>query len=201
VSLSRGEALASPKNGAARTVHARMAMTKAVIGIVRHVRQAESLVSQLKASGFKTQDISVLFPNTEGSRDFAHEHSTKAPEGAIAGVSMGGLVGGAVGLLAGLGALAVPPLGLFIAAGPVMAALSGAAAGATCCGIVGALVGFGIPEMEAKLYEGKIRDGNLLLAVHTRDPEMRARADTIFKSNGAHDVSTMREAHVPRHMN
>jgi hypothetical protein len=141
-------------------------MKKAVIGIVRQVRQAESLVSQLKASGFKTQDISVLFPNTEGARDFAHEHST---------------------------------IGFFIAAGPLMAALSGAAAGATAFGIAGALVGVGIPEVEAKLYEGKIRDGNLLLAVHTSDPEMSARADTIFKRNGAHDVSTMREASIPRH--
>jgi hypothetical protein len=173
-------------------------MKKAVIGIVQTVRQAETLVSQLKASGFKTQDISVLFPNTEGARDFAHEHSTKAPEGAIAGVGAGGLLGGAIGLLAGIGALAIPGLGPLIAAGPVMSALSGAAAGAAAGGIVGALVGFGIPEVEAKLYEGKIRDGNLLIAVHTNDPEMRARADKIFKSNGAHDVSTMREAAVPR---
>jgi hypothetical protein len=173
-------------------------MKKAVIGIVQTVRQAETLVSQLKASGFKTHDISVLFPNTEGERDFAHEHSTKAPEGAIAGVGAGGIVGGAIGLLAGLGALAIPGLGPLIAAGPIMAALSGAAAGAAAGGVVGALVGLGIPEVEAKLYEGKIRDGNLLIAVHTRDPEMRARADKIFKSNGAHDVSTMREAAVPR---
>ncbi len=173
-------------------------MKKAVIGIVQTVRQAETLVSQLKASGFKTQDISVLFPNTEGTRDFAHEHSTKAPEGAIAGASAGGILGGAVGLLAGIGVLALPGMGPLIAAGPVMAALSGAAAGACVIGIVGALVGFGIPEVEAKLYEGKIRDGNLLIAVHTNDPEMRARADKIFKSNGAHDVSTMREAALPR---
>ena len=173
-------------------------MNKAVIGIVQTLPQAESLVSELKSVGFSTQDISVLFPNKTGTKDFAHVHNTKAPEGAVTGASAGGLMGGTIGLLAGIGALAIPGLGPFIAAGPLMAALSGAAAGATLGGVTGALVGLGIPEMEAKLYEGKIRGGNILVAVHTADGEMRKRAEQILKTHGAADVSTMNETSVPK---
>src|SRR5215204_728718 len=135
-----------------------MASKKAVLGLVTSHAQAESVVSDL---------TSALFPDKSGTRDFAHEQNTKAPEGAIAGAGAGGALGGTLGLLAGIGALAIPGLGPFIAAGPILAALSGAAAGATVGGVTGALVGMGIPEIEAKRYEGKIRGGNLLISVHT----------------------------------
>ncbi len=172
-------------------------MNKAVICILDNRQQAEAIVHHLHGAGFRTSDISVLFPNTQGTVDFAHEHSTKAPEGTVAGVSAGGAIGGTIGLLAGIGALAIPGLGPFIAAGPLMAALSGAAAGAAVGGITGALVGVGIPEFEAKAYEGKIRGGNLLVSVHTESSEERARAEDIFKKMGAKDVSTTTEAAVP----
>src|SRR5688500_17931935 len=139
-------------------------MKKAVIGILDSHAQAETVVDTLTREGFATNDISVLFPDKRGGQDFAHEHSTKAPEGAVAGVVAGSVIGGTLGLLAGIGALAVPGIGPLIAAGPVMAALSGAAAGAAVGGITGALVGMGIPEVEAKVYEGKVRGGNILVA-------------------------------------
>ena len=173
-------------------------MNKAVIGIVQTMPQAEQIVSTLQSAGFCGQDISVLFPNKSGTKDFAHEHHTKAPEGAVGGASAGGVLGGTLGLLAGIGALAIPGLGPFIAAGPIMAALSGAAAGAAAGGVAGALVGLGIPEIEAKVYEGKIRGGNLLVAVHSAEGEMRKRATEIMKANGAEDVSTIKEASVPK---
>jgi hypothetical protein len=173
-------------------------MNKAVIGIAQTLPQAEKIVSSLHSAGFRGEDISVLFPNKSGTKDFAHEHHTKAPEGAVGGASAGGVLGGTIGLLAGIGMLAIPGLGPFIAAGPIMAALSGVAAGATVGGITGALVGLGIPEIEAKVYEGKIKGGNLLIAVHSADAEMRKRADEIMKAGGAQDVSTIHEASVPK---
>lgn len=132
-------------------------MKKAVMCIVQNQNQLEPVVGQLQGAGFSNNDISVLFPNKSGTKDFAHEHNTKAPEGAVAGAGAGGVLGGTLGLLAGIGALAIPGLGPFIAAGPIFAALSGAAAGAAVGGIAGALVGMGIPEIEAKRYEGKIK--------------------------------------------
>lgn len=173
-------------------------MKKAVVGIVQTLPQAEALVTELRAQGFDSKDISVLLPNKSGTNDFAHEHNTKAPEGAAAGASAGGVVGGTLGLLAGIGALAIPGLGPFIAAGPIMATLSGLAAGATLGGLTGALVGLGIPEYEAKVYEGKIRGGNMLVAVHTEDAEMRKRADQTLRAAGAQDVSTVAEATPPK---
>ncbi|RYZ63261.1 MAG: DUF3341 domain-containing protein, partial [Proteobacteria bacterium] len=128
-------------------------MKKSVVCIVPDRSKAELIVDQLKAAGFSDNDLSVLFPDQQGTRDFAHEHNTKAPEGAVAGVSAGGALGGTLGLLAGIGALAIPGLGPFIAAGPLVAALSGAAVGAAAGGLTGALVGMGIPEIEAKAYE------------------------------------------------
>jgi uncharacterized membrane protein len=172
-------------------------MNKAVIGIVQNREQAETVVETLQSSGVKSTDISVLFPNKQGAHDFAHEHNTKAPEGAVTGIGTGGIVGGAIGLLAGIGALAIPGLGPFIAAGPLMATLSGAAAGATLGGITGALVGLGIPEYEAKIYEGKIRGGNLLIAVHTSDANERKRIEDVYKRAGAVDVTTVNESSVP----
>jgi hypothetical protein len=171
---------------------------KTVIGIVESQAQAETLVDSLQAAGFSGNDISALFPDKRGTKDFAHEKNTKAPEGAVAGIAGGGVIGGTVGLLAGIGALAIPGLGPFIAAGPLMAALSGAAAGAAVGGIAGALIGLGIPELEAKRYEGKVRGGNILLAVHVESSEMQKRAEEILKRGGAEDVTSTSEASVPR---
>lgn len=173
-------------------------MNKAVMGIVPQRDQAEAIVLGLKDAGFSTNDISVLFPNREGTKDFAHEQNTKAPEGAVAGAGTGGLLGGTLGLLAGIGALAIPGLGPFIAAGPIMGALSGMAAGAAVGGITGALVGLGIPEIEAKRYEGKIKDGNILISVHTETAEQLKRAEQIFKAGRANDVVSTTEASVPK---
>jgi hypothetical protein len=174
-----------------------MATNKAVIGLVTTQVQAESIVSELERAGFSRNDISALLPDKQGSRDFAHEQNTKAPEGATVGVSAGGAVGGTLGLLAGIGALAIPGLGPFIAAGPIMAALSGAAAGAAVGGITGALVGMGIPEVEAKQYEGKLAGGNILLSVHAESSEERSRAKAIMESGGAADVKSVGEQSVP----
>lgn len=173
-------------------------MSKAVIGIVETYGQAEAIVANLQQAGFGTNDISVLFPDKQGTRDFAHEKNTKAPEGATAGASAGGVIGGTIGLLAGIGALAIPGLGPFIAAGPIMAALSGAAAGAAVGGVTGALIGLGIPEIEAKKYEGKLKGGNILIAVHTESAEARKAAENALERSGAHDVSTKTEVAVPR---
>jgi hypothetical protein len=174
-----------------------MSKNKVVIGIVDSEVQAENIVQQLTSSGFPSTDISAIFPDRHGTKDFAHEHNTKAPEGAVAGATGGGLVGGTLGLLAGIGALAIPGLGPFIAAGPLMAALSGAAAGAAVGGVTGALIGLGIPEIEAKLYEGKLRGGNILLAVHVDSSDEDKRAKMILERGGAKDVSSTSEASVP----
>ena len=171
-------------------------MARAVFCIAKSELQAIDIVDGLKAAGFSSGDVSVLFPDKGASRDFAHEQKTKAPEGATAGASTGGVLGGALGWLAGIGTLAIPGLGPFIAAGPIMGALSGAAAGAAVGGIAGALIGMGIPEHEAKLYEGKVRGGNILISVHTEDGEERRRAKDVFEGAGAEDVATKQEASV-----
>jgi len=173
-------------------------MKNAVFGIANTVAQAESIVSGLQASGFSTSDISVLLPDKEGTRDFAHEKKTKAPEGATTGGLTGMGVGGALGLLAGIGALAIPGVGPLIAAGPIMGALSGAAVGGATGGLIGALIGLGIPELEAKQYEGKVRAGNILISVHTEDRDQRSRAKDILTQLGATDVSSTGEANVPK---
>lgn len=171
-------------------------MEKAVFCIANSETQARSIVDQLKAAGFSNNDISVLFPDKSGTKDFAHEQHTKAPEGAAAGAGTGGVLGGALGWLVGIGTLAIPGLGPFIAAGPIMAALSGAAAGAAIGGLSGALIGMGIPEYEAKRYEGKIKEGNILISVHTDDSTERSRAKDIFTRAGADDISYTGEARV-----
>ncbi len=175
-------------------------MKRSVIGIVETQIQANHIVDDLQTSGVAPEDISVLFPDLSGTKAFAHEHHTKAPEGAVAGVSAGGVVGGTVGLLAGIGALAIPGVGPLIAAGPLMAALSGVAAGAALGGLAGALVGLGLPEIEAKTYEGMIRGGNILLAVHTDNNETEKRAKRTFEKHRAHDVVVTSDAAVPREM-
>jgi len=170
--------------------------TKAIFGFTSTEAQAERIVYELKAAGFSPNDISALLPDKTATRDFAHEKATKAPEGAATGVGAGGLLGGGLGWLVGIGSLAIPGLGPFIAAGPIMAALGGAAVGAAVGGLTGALVGMGIPELEAKQYESKIREGNILLSVHTEDSDERTRAKEILDRNGARDVSSSTEASV-----
>jgi hypothetical protein len=171
-------------------------MAKAVFGIARSEAQAVAIVERLRAAGFSNNDISVLCPDRAGTKDFAHEQHTKAPEGAATGAGTGGVLGGALGWLVGIGALAIPGLGPFIAAGPIMAALSGAAAGAALGGLAGALIGMGIPEYEAKRYEGKIKDGNVLISVHAENSTERDRARNIFEEAGAEDISYTEEARV-----
>jgi len=173
-------------------------MEKSVMGIVDSVVDTEAILNSLQAAGVGTSDISVLLPDKGGTKDFAHEHNTKAPEGAITGAGAGGIAGGTLGLLAGVGALAIPGLGPFIAAGPLMAALSGAATGAAIGGLTGGLVGMGIPEIEAKRYEGKVAGGNILIAVHTEDNDSQNTVKTILEREGAHDVVATTESSVPK---
>ena len=169
-------------------------MKASVYCTAQSVNQAENIVSALKNASFGNDDISALMPDKRTTKDFAHEHNTKAPEGATAGGAAGLGVGAAVGWLAGIGALAIPGVGPFIAAGPIMAALGGAAVGTATGGIVGGLVGMGIPEFEAKRYDAKIREGNILISVHTEDGKQRDIARDIFKRAGAEDISTGSEA-------
>jgi len=166
----------------------------AVFGIYKSQPQAELAVERLKAEGYRNTDISVLFPKNVGTKDFAHEKHTKAPEAATTGAGTGVVVGGTLGWLAGIGALAIPGLGPFIAAGPIMAALAGAGVGGTVGGIVGALVGMGIPEYEAKRYEGRIKSGGILLSVHCDNAEWTKKAKRILEETGAEDVSSTGES-------
>jgi hypothetical protein len=171
---------------------------KSVFCIAASRNQAEHIVDQLKTQNFSNNDISALFADKGTSHDFAHEKNTKAPEGAVTGAGAGGVVGGALGWIAGIGALAIPGVGPFIAAGPIIAALSGAAIGAAVGGIAGGLIGLGIPELEAKRYEGKIKKGNILISVHTENSEEITRAKNIFTKNGAQDICTTGEASTPK---
>src|SRR6266480_360779 len=166
----------------------------AVFGIYRNQLGVERAVDALKVSGFRNTDISVLFPENEGTKDFAHEKNTKAPEGAATGAGTGALVGGTLGWLAGIGALAIPGIGPFIAAGPIVAALAGAGVGGTVGGLTGALVGMGIPEYEAKRYEGRVKSGGILLSVHSDNSDETKRAKEILQQTGAEDVSSTAEA-------
>src|SRR6202043_1505371 len=166
----------------------------AVFGIYQDRPTVESAVDMLQQAGFRNTDISVLFPYNEGTKDFATEKNTKAPEGTAAGAGTGAVIGGALGWLAGIGALAIPGLGPFIAAGPIMGALAGAGAGGAVGGIVGALVGMGIPEYEAKRYEGHVKNGGILLSVHCDPSDEVSRAKDILKRTGASDISSTGEA-------
>lgn len=170
---------------------------KSVFCIATSRDQADRIVDHLKAANFSNNDISALFADKGTSHDFAHEKHTKAPEGAVAGAGTGGVIGGALGWIAGIGALAIPGVGPFIAAGPIIGALSGVAVGAAIGGIAGGLIGLGIPEMEAKRYEGKVKAGNILISVHTENSEEITRAKDIFTKAGAHDICTAGEASTP----
>src|ERR1700674_5242382 len=176
----------------------------AVFGIYKNSAQAESAVDQIVefrtvAGGFTHNDISVLLPDTKSSKEFAHEKNTKAPEGTTTGVATGGVVGGTLGLLAGIGALAIPGLGPFIAAGPIMASLAGLGVGGAVGGLIGALVGMGIPEYEAKRYEGRVKDGGVLLSVHCDRSDEISRAKNLLKQTGAEDISSTGEKAVGSH--
>ena len=166
----------------------------AVFGIYSSLEKAESAVDQLLGAGFSNSDVSVLVADSESTRDFAHRKATKAPEGTATGVAAGGVLGGTLGLLAGVGALAIPGLGPFIAAGPIMAALAGIGAGGALGGLVGALVGTGIPEYEAKRYEGRVKNGGVLLSVHCDTSEEVKSAKNYLKATGAEDISSSGEA-------
>jgi hypothetical protein len=168
----------------------------AVFGIYPNVDGAEHAVDTLVNERFSNADISVLLPDSQGSKDFAHEKHTKAPEGTTTGVAAGGTIGGALGLLAGIGALAIPGVGPLIAAGPIMGALAGLGVGGAVGGLVGALVGMGIPEYEAKRYEGRLKEGGVLLSVHCDTSEEIARAKEILKRTGAADVASVGEEAV-----
>jgi hypothetical protein len=165
----------------------------AVFGIYSSYAQAERAVSALQAVGFRNTDISVLFPENEGTKDFAHQKGTKAPEGAATGAGTGAAVGATMGWLAGIGALAIPGLGPFIAAGPIMAALAGAGVGGAVGGVTGALIGMGIPEYEAKRYEGRLKSGGILLSVHSDNSEWTGRAKKILEDTGAQDIASASE--------
>jgi hypothetical protein len=157
-------------------------MKKATFGLADSQAQAVGIFNQLLGSGFSDDDISVLFPDPEETRHFAHEKRTKGPEGAAAGAGGGAVIGGALGWLVGIGAVTIPGVGPFMAAGPIMAALAGAAAGAAAGGLTGALIGIGMPEFEAKQYEERMKGGNILISVHTEGEKERTRVKEIFKN-------------------
>lgn len=165
----------------------------AVFGMYRDRPEVEEAVEHLRGAGFRGTDISVLFPDNQGTKEFAHEKNTKAPEGATTGGVAGGIAGGVLGWLTGVGVLTIPGLGPFIAAGPIVAALAGAGAGGTLGGIIGALVGMGIPEYEAKRYEGRIRAGGVLLSVHCDSSEWVKRAKDLLAQTGAEDIGSASE--------
>lgn len=171
-------------------------MNEAVVCLVNNETQAAMIVDALRGEGFSNSDISFLMPDQEGIRDMAHEKHSKAPEGTSTGAGAGAVVGGALGWLTGTGALAIPGVGPFIAAGPLMAALGGVAIGAATGGVAGGLIGLGIPEYEAKLYEGKLCSGNVLLSVHTDNGDEAKLAEETFKSAGAKDVKRITEEKV-----
>jgi len=168
----------------------------AVFGIYRSVTQAERAVDALVQGRFSNNDISVLMPDNESTKDFAHEKHTKAPEGTTTGAAAGGTIGGTLGLLAGIGALAIPGVGPFIAAGPIMGTLAGLGVGGAVGGLVGALIGAGIPEYEAKRYEGRIREGGVLLSVHCDTSDEIARAKAVLERTGAEDIASSGEEPV-----
>jgi len=171
-----------------------MGKNTAVFGIYRDRVEVERAVDSLIAAGFRAEDISVLLPSNVGTKDFAHEKHTKAPEGATTGAGTGAVVGGTLGVLAGIGALAIPGFGPFIAAGPIMGALAGVGAGGVVGGLIGALVGMGIPEYEAKRYEGMVKEGRALLSVHCDNSDWVKRAEKLLEDTGAQDISSAGES-------
>lgn len=170
--------------------------TKSVFGIFSNRDSVDRAVTNLKMAGFRSQDISVLMPSQEGTKDFAYQKETKAPEGATTGVASGALLGGGLGWLVGIGALAIPGIGPFVAAGPIMAALAGAGVGGAVGGITGAMIGMGIPEYEAKRFEGIVKDGGILLSVHVDDSKWQTKAKEVLENSGATDIAAAGEENV-----
>jgi hypothetical protein len=166
----------------------------AVFGIYSQMSNLESALTELKQAGFRHEDISVLFPENLGSKELTTVKATKAPEGVATGAGSGAVIGGALGWLVGIGALAIPGIGPFIAAGPIVAALAGLGVGGAVGGITGGLVGMGIPEFEAKRYEGRVIKGGMLLSVHCDDSKWTKLAKQILQQTGAQDVSSSGEA-------
>jgi hypothetical protein len=171
----------------------------AAFGLFRDQPSLERAINDLRAGGFRNSDVSMLMAETPGNKDLAHEAHTKAPEGAATGAAAGAVVGGVMGWLLGIGALAIPGIGPFIAAGPILAALAGVGVAGTAGGLIGALVGVGIPEYEAKLYEGRLRNGHLLLSVHCDDAKWAKKAEEVLKKAGGEHVATSAEAHADYH--
>ena len=167
---------------------------KAVFAIYSTRAGAEHAAEMLLSSGFSTSDISVLLPENLGSKEMGTEKSTKAPEGTAAGAGTGAVIGGTLGLLAGIGALAIPGIGPLIAAGPIVATLAGLGVGGTVGGLAGALIGLGIPEFEAKRYEGRLLRGGILLSVHCETSEEIKRAKSVLEATRAEDVSSTSES-------
>jgi hypothetical protein len=167
---------------------------RAVFGIYSTTAETERAVNELLQAGFSSQDVSVLMPDQQSTRDFAVHKDTKAPEGAATGATTGGVIGGTLGVLVGLGSLAIPGIGPLIAAGPIVAGLAGLGAGGAVGGLLGALVGMGIPEYEAKRYEGHVKNGGALLSVHCETPGEVIRAKEVLKGTGAGDIASSAEA-------
>jgi hypothetical protein len=171
----------------------------AAFGLFPDQTTLERAINELRAGGFRNSDVSVLMNDTPGNKDLAHEAHTKAPEGAATGAAAGAVVGGVMGWLVGIGALAIPGIGPFIAAGPIVAALAGIGAAGAAGGLIGALVGVGIPEYEAKLYEGRLRKGHLLVSVHCDDAKWAKKAEDLLKKAGGEHVASTSEAHADYH--
>jgi ActD protein len=165
-----------------------------VFGLFNDDQVLSRAVDALKAAGYRDEDMSALLPDRSTTKTFAHEKHTKAPEGAAVGATAGVVSGGALGLLLGIGAITIPGLGMFLAAGPIMAALAGAGVGGAVGTLTGALVGMGIPEYEAKRYESFINKGGALLSIHCDDSEWARKARSILDGFGAHDIDSAREA-------
>lgn len=168
-------------------------MSKIVFCSVSNDTLAESVISRLQASGFSNNQVSALFPEGGKVKNLVLEKHSKAPEGAAAGGGTGGVIGGVLGWLVGIGSLAIPGIGPFIAAGPILAALSGAAVGAAAGGMIGSLVGLGVTEVEAKQYEKKLKEGQILISIHAKNPEEVEKARKIFSESGASDISETKE--------
>jgi hypothetical protein len=163
-------------------------MQQALLGTVSGMAQATRVIESLRKAGFSNDDISVLMPDEYGAQELGYEKHSKAPEGFAAGVLVGAFLGGPLGYLAATGGLAIPGAASLIAAGHLLALLSGAALGGLLGGIIGGLIGLGIPEYEVKKYERKIKYGNTLLSVHTDTGKEARVADEIFKNEGVQDI-------------
>lgn len=174
-----------------------MATTNVALCTARDENQAYDIVVGLKSAGFQSDQISVLLPNHLSTTEFVHEANTKAPEGASIGAGTGGVVGGVLGLLAGIGTLAIPGLGPLIAAGPILATLSGIAAGGTIGGLAGALIGMGLPEVEAKLYESELQAGKIVITADCGNSNERVNAaKEVFRNHDAENVSSLGAKHA-----